>query len=280
MASDPPVAAAPPDELNELRAEVTRLRGELALTRGVLDALPFGVFWKDVDLVYRGVNRCTLQYTGLHDLSRWIGHTDAELSWTPEQTEGFLVDDREVLASRKAKPHIFEAVRDARGQTNWVETFKSPVFDEHGALIGVVGTFRDLTAQKRAEEEALAAQREALQDLATPLLPVADGVIVLPLIGALEPARVARVMETLLAGVVQHRARVAILDITGLQAIDSAAAEGLVRAARAIRLLGAEAIVTGVRAAVAQTLVQLQADLGDVKVLGDLKAGVAHAIAR
>jgi rsbT co-antagonist protein RsbR len=280
MASDLPVAAAPADELTDLRAEVARLQAELRLAHEALNSLPFGVFWKDLDLVYRGVNRFALQYTGMREASSCIGRTDAELPWPPEQTERFIADDREVLARRAAKPHIVEAVRDADGQTSWVETTKAPVFDGEGALLGLVGTFRDLSDQKRAEESALAAQREALQDLATPLLPVADGVIVLPLIGAFEPARAARVMETLLTGVVRHRARVAILDITGLHTIDSAAAEGLVRAAQAIRLLGAAAIITGVRAAVAQTLVELQANLGDITVLGDLKAGIAHAIAR
>ncbi len=78
---------------------------------------------------------------------------------------------------------------------------------------------------------------------------------------------------------VHHRATFAILDITGLHTIDADAAEGLVRAARAIRLLGAEAIVTGVRPGVAQLLVNLGTDLAGLVVLGDLKAGIAHALA-
>ncbi|HEY0133920.1 MAG TPA: STAS domain-containing protein, partial [Nannocystis sp.] len=114
----------------------------------------------------------------------------------------------------------------------------------------------------------------------TPLLPVADGVIVLPLIGSLDPDRAEQVMQALLAGVVEHRATTAILDITGLQTVDTAAAEALMRTARAIRLLGAEAIVTGVRPAVAQTLVALGTELGGLVVLGDLKAGIRHALAR
>ena len=272
-------SAPPDDETASLRAEVARLSAQLRLVNAVLDSLPFGIFWKDLDLVYRGFNRHGLRSTGFKDVSECFGRTDHQMPWTHEQAESYMADDRQVLESREPKPNIIEAVRGASGRTAWVETTKAPLFDADGELIGVAGTFRDITEDKLAEQAALAEQRDALQAMATPLLPVADGVVVVPLIGDLDPARAEQVMQTLLDGVVKHRARVAILDITGLQTIDTAAAAGLLRAARAIRLLGAEAIVTGVRAGVAQTLVDLGTDLGGIVVLGDLKAGIAHAIA-
>ncbi len=275
-------ASAPPDpadELTALRAQVGDLERKLGIVNAVLDALPFGVFWKDRELVYRGCNRIGLAASGLADTAEFVGRTDFELPWNRTQAEAFVADDREVLTRRAAKPHIVESVRDAAGQVSWVETYKAPVFLADGELVGVVGTFRDITQSKLAEQAALNEQHEAMQRLATPLLPVADGVVVLPLIGTLDPGRAAYVMETLLAGVVHHRAKFAILDITGLHTIDTDAAAGLVRAARAIRLLGAEAIVTGVRPGVAQLLVDLGTDLGGLVVLGDLKAGIAHAIA-
>ena len=144
----------------------------------------------------------------------------------------------------------------------------------------MVGTFRDISEQKQAEQANAQEQREVMLQMSTPLLPVADGVVVLPLIGSLDPERAEQVMHALLVGVTEHRATTAILDITGLHTVDTAAAEALVRAARAIRLLGAEAIVTGVRPSVAQTLVALGTELGDLLVLGDLKAGIRHALAR
>ena len=275
-------ASAPPDpadELTALRARVRDLERELGVVHAVLDALPFGVFWKDHELVYRGCNRIGLAVTGLADVNEFLGHTDFEMPWNRTQAEAFVADDRDVLARRAAKPHIIESVRDAAGQVSWVETYKAPVVLADGELVGLVGTFRDITHSKLAERAALNKQHEAMQRLATPLLPVADGVVVLPLIGTLDPGRAAYVMETLLAGVVHHRAAFAILDITGLHTIDAAAAAGLVRAAQAIRLLGAEAIVTGVRPGVAQLLVNLGTDLAGIVVLGDLKAGIAHAIA-
>lgn len=271
-------ADTPSDEVAALRARVADLERELRLAQGVLEAVPFALFWKDRDLVYRGCNRLGFAASGLSDLGSFLGHTDYELPWNREQADAFVADDREVLASRQPKPHIVESLRDAAGRMSWVETYKAPVLDPAGEPIGVLGIFRDITEQKLAEQELADEQRATLLRMATPLLPVADGVIVLPLIGALDPDRAAQMMETLLAGVVEHRARTAILDITGLHTVDVAAAEALVRAARAIRLLGAEAVLTGVRPGVAQILVGLGADLGDLVVLGDLKAGIRHAL--
>ena len=271
--TDPP---APADELAALRAEVADLKQQVGVMQSVLDALPFGLFWKDLDLIYRGGNQPVFAISGLDDGAGFPGRTDADMPWR-EQADSYIADDRQVLARCQAKPHIVESVRDASGQLRWVETFKAPIFDRGGALLGLVGTFRDITEDKLAQN---AAQREALRELATPLLPVADGVVVLPVIGTLDPDRASFVMEALLAGVAHHRARVAIVDITGLHTVDTAAAEGLVRAARAIGLLGAEAVLTGVRPAVARTLVELGTDLGGLVILGDLKAGITHAIAR
>ncbi|HEY0137862.1 MAG TPA: PAS domain-containing protein [Nannocystis sp.] len=281
MPAEPATDAAPADALAASEARAARLEQQVRVMQGVLDALPYGLFWKDLELVYRGCNKLGFAATGLSGSERekFLGRTDFDM-WQREQAEAFTADDREVLARREAKPHIVEAVRDATGATRWVETFKAPVFDAAGELLGVVGTFRDISEQKQAEQASAAEQREAMLRISTPLLPVADGVVVLPLIGELDPERAEQVMHTLLSGVAEHRATTAILDITGLHTIDATAAEALVRAARAIRLLGAEAIVTGVRPAVAQTLVALGAELGDLVVLGDLKAGIRHALAR
>ena len=269
------------DAIVTLKNRVAELERERKLMRGVLDALPQGLFWKDADLVIRGCNKVGRQATGVgDDEARFVGLTDHEMPWDREQAEAFVADDRAVMASRKPRPPTVTTARDASGQTHWIEDSKAPVFDDAGELIGVVGIFQDITEQKLAEQALAAEQREVMLRISTPLLPVADGVGVLPLIGSLDPERAAQVMQALLSGVVEHRATTAILDITGLHTVDTSAAEALMRTARAIRLLGAEAIVTGVRPAVAQTLVALGTELGGLVVLGDLKAGIRHALAR
>lgn len=269
------------DAIATLRSRVSELEGDLRMMLAVLDTLPQGLFWKDANLVIRGCNRIGRQTIGVGaDDAKFIGFTDHDFPWNREQADAFVAEDRAVMASRTAQTPTVSAARDANGETHWIEGSKAPIFDPSGEVIGVLGIFTDVTRQKLAEQAMAAEQRAAILRISTPLLPVADGVIVLPLIGSLAPERAEEVMQALLAGVVEHRATTAILDITGLQTVDTSAAEALVRAARAIRLLGAEAVVTGVRPAVAQTLVALGTELGDLVVLGDLKAGVRHALAR
>lgn len=144
---------------------------------------------------------------------------------------------------------------------------------------------RDLTAQKQAETERLRLQEEvihaqgvALRELSTPLIPIADGVVVMPLIGSLDSARALQVIDALLNGVSERRARIAILDITGVSVVDTQVANGIIRAAQAVKLLGALVLLTGIRPEVAQTLVQLGVDLSGIVTRGSLQDGIGYAL--
>ena len=146
---------------------------------------------------------------------------------------------------------------------------------------------RELTVRTEAErertaltEQILLAQEERIVELSAPLLPIADDVVLMPLIGGLDAARAARILEAATGGASRWRARVVILDITGVTSADAEVAAGLLRAAQALRLLGAEAVITGVRAEVAGALVELGADLGGLVTKGTLKAGIAYAMRR
>ncbi len=142
----------------------------------------------------------------------------------------------------------------------------------------------DLTERKRAAEERarlqdqiIQAQAATLAELSTPLIPISDEVVVMPLIGALDDQRMQHVLEVLLHGVEQRRARMAILDITGVPVVDTHVANGLILAAQAVRLLGARVILTGIRPEVAQTLVGLGVNLGDLITHSTLQSGIAYA---
>lgn len=144
---------------------------------------------------------------------------------------------------------------------------------------------RDMTPFVEAErqrvvlqEQVIAAQRTALRELSTPLIPLADGVLALPLIGTLDVARAQEVMETLLTGVVRQRAHTAILDVTGIRSLDAQAADGLIGVARAARLLGARVILTGVGPELASILVDLNADLTGILTRDTLQSGIADAL--
>jgi rsbT co-antagonist protein RsbR len=152
-----------------------------------------------------------------------------------------------------------------------------------------VAALQDITSRRKDEdarraaavqEEVIRAQASMLAQLSTPLLPLSSRVLLLPVIGEVNAARAAQVVETLTRGVFAHRATTAILDITGTPAVGAEVADMLLRAARAARLLGAQVILTGVRPEVAQALVQLGADLSGLITLGSLQQGVAYALTR
>jgi rsbT co-antagonist protein RsbR len=144
---------------------------------------------------------------------------------------------------------------------------------------------RDLTERKQVEAERAAAQqqvidaqREALRELSTPLIPIAEGVVIMPLIGSIDSLRAQMVMEALLEGVARHRAHSVILDITGVQVVDTQVANTFISAAQAVRLLGAQVIMSGIQPAIAQTLVQLGVDLSGIITVSSLQAGIAHTL--
>lgn len=137
--------------------------------------------------------------------------------------------------------------------------------------------------ETRVEErtrEIVRMQQERVRELATPLIPLLDNVVIMPLIGMIDPERAQQVMETLLAGVQAHRATMAIMDITGVRGMDSQVAQALLQAARATRLLGTQVIVTGVQPQIAQTLVQLGISMDGIVTRSTLQSGIADALRR
>jgi rsbT co-antagonist protein RsbR len=141
----------------------------------------------------------------------------------------------------------------------------------------MVGIWQDISDKKDAE---LIIQRQAasLTELSTPLIPITKDVVLMPLIGTMDSHRASLVIETLLDGINKSKARFAILDITGVSVVDTQVANSLLKAAKSVRLLGADVILTGIRPDVARTLVELGADMGDLVTCSTLRAGVAHAM--
>ncbi|AKT42242.1 STAS domain-containing protein [Chondromyces crocatus] len=157
---------------------------------------------------------------------------------------------------------------------------------ETGEPIALASVTQDLTEQKRAQaeqtrltEELIRAQAMALELLSTPLIPISDDVVVMPLIGTVDSRRAQQVMENLMQGVVSLRCHTVILDITGVSTVDSAVADALLRAAKGVSLLGARTVLTGISPQVAQTLVGLGIDLHGIITHGTLQSGIAWATA-
>lgn len=124
-------------------------------------------------------------------------------------------------------------------------------------------------------ESVISRQREEMVELSTPVVQLWDGILGLPLIGTLDTARTQTVMETLLATIAYNRAEIAILDITGVPAIDTQMAQHLLKTVAAARLMGAECIISGIRPQIAQTMIELEINLGEVRT----RATMAEALA-
>lgn len=141
----------------------------------------------------------------------------------------------------------------------------------------------DLEDSKRELEEKLAtirAQRDAIRELGTPIVDAWEGTLVVPLIGTLDEHRARDVGEMLLQRVSASRARWVLLDLTGVLLIDSVIAQHLLDLERAVSLLGARCLVTGIRPGTASALIGLGVDLGDVTALRSLKEGLRYCIAQ
>jgi DNA-binding response OmpR family regulator/anti-anti-sigma regulatory factor len=133
-------------------------------------------------------------------------------------------------------------------------------------------------ARAALQEQVLAAQREKVVELSSPLIPITDWLVVIPLIGTMDIERAQRAMVVALRGAAERRARVVILDITGIRALDADVANMLVKTGDGLRVLGAQAVITGIAPAVAQTLVKLDISLGTLVTMATLQDGIAYAM--
>jgi predicted ATPase/GAF domain-containing protein/anti-anti-sigma regulatory factor len=135
-------------------------------------------------------------------------------------------------------------------------------------------------ARAALQEEVIRVQRERLSELSAPMIPITEKVMVMPLIGTMDAARAEQIAKAALHGAAATRAAVLIVDITGITQFDRSLATAVVQTASALRLLGAEVVVTGVRPEVAQALVRLNEPLGLVATMGTLQSGIRHALER
>jgi rsbT co-antagonist protein RsbR len=126
-------------------------------------------------------------------------------------------------------------------------------------------------------ERVIREQQEAIRVLSTPVLQVRERLLILPIIGVIDPQRARQLTEQLLRGIRMNRAKVVVIDITGVPVMDETVANHLVQTVEAARLLGATVIITGLSPEIAQTLVTIGVDLGKMNTVGDLQGGIEEA---
>ena len=139
---------------------------------------------------------------------------------------------------------------------------------------------RDLVDRLQEASAAQAQMREAIQELSTPIIPLYTGVLAVPLVGRVDSQRAQALTEAMLEAIAREQAELVLLDITGVAVVDTNVANHLLQTARAAALLGSQVVLVGISAEVAQTLVQLGLDLGQLVTLSNLQSGLEFALSR
>jgi len=166
--------------------------------------------------------------------------------------------------------------RHKDGRWRWAHDDVALSRDAEGQVVELIGYWQDVTDRVVADQK-LRQQAETLRELSTPLIPISDRVVAMPLIGVMDSHRAQQVLTTLLDGIGRTSAAVAIIDITGVALVDTHVASALIQSAKAAQLMGAQVVITGIRPEVAQILVALQLDLGGIVTRGNLQSGIAYA---
>jgi rsbT co-antagonist protein RsbR len=201
---------------------------------------------------------------------------------------------RSALELLKGHPEVVDALRRALGgQESRTVTTPSPGVQleswymplrRGGDVHGATGIALDASDRVRAERELrdklelIERQSSTIRALATPVIQVWDQVLCLPVIGIVDSARTAEMMQGLLESIVREQARYAIVDLTGVEVVDTSTADHLIQLFRAARVLGVEGILCGIRPAVAQTIVALGLELGSVKTMRSLRDALKWCI--
>ncbi len=166
---------------------------------------------------------------------------------------------------------------------NWFIPIEDPNDPSSSIVLGVtldVSTMTRAQAELESKLDQITKQEDVIRSLSTPIIEVWEGVLALPMVGLVDSSRTAELMDTLLQRMVESHAGFAILDLTGVDVVDTHVANNLVKLVNAIKLLGAEGIVSGLKPNVAQTIVTLGVDLSRVVTTRNLRAALALCIGR
>ncbi len=137
---------------DKVEERTLELRERKQFLQTVLDAFPLSIFWKDLDSVYLGCNRIFLRDAGLESTQEVIGKTDYDLVWGKTEAEIYRADDQAIIASNIEKTGIIEPLLQANGNRIWIETNKIPLRNSDGEVLGILGTYHDVTIRQEAEE--------------------------------------------------------------------------------------------------------------------------------
>jgi rsbT co-antagonist protein RsbR len=197
-----------------------------------------------------------------------------ELSRT-RAAQGFTFDETATFVFSIKRP-IFDVLRSAYGAD--AQGLAAEIWLVTELLDGL--GLQTAKTYQRSREDVINRQQQDLLEISTPVVKLWDGILALPVIGTLDSARTQVVMETLLQRIVEVEAEIAIIDITGVPTVDTLVAQHLLKTVTAIRLMGADCIISGIRPQIAQTIVHLGVELGAVATKATLADALALAMKR
>jgi rsbT co-antagonist protein RsbR len=217
--------------------------------------------------VASGTDIRTPEWNDVKSLLSEISQSRARQGFSPTETATFVLSLKQPLFTRIRT----EMAKDpaALADATWAAT---TLLDKLGLLT--------MEVYQKGREGVIQRQQEELLELSTPVVRLWDNVVAVPLIGTLDSARTQVVMENLLQEIVNLGAAIAIIDITGVPTVDTLVAQHLLKAVAAARLMGADCIISGIRPQIAQTIVHLGVDLGDVVTKATLADAFALALKR
>ena len=278
--------------------DVTEQKRTEQLHRAVIDVLPSGIIAMTPDGKLPIYNRAAEQYASRdQDL---LG-TDISSVFGIFRTDGFTPFPNEEMPLTRAiageeAPEAELIIRNSRYVGDrWLRVTGAPIRDESGAVIAGMVITHDVTAQRAIEQELRATNaqlseseqgkaaaidelRGTIGDMENPILEVWDDVLVMPIIGVVDSRRTIDMVQRLLVEVARAQAGFVIVDLTGVEVVDTRTADHLIKLVRKVEIVGARCVLTGIRPAVSETLVDIGVDFSRVTTLRNLKHGLKEAI--
>ncbi len=278
--------------------DVTARKQTEQLHRAVIDTLPAGIIAMTPDGKFPIYNHAANRFAGRAPEVHGGDLTQAFGVFKTDGTTPFPNDELPLLRALSGEegPEAEMIVRNSHlEQDCWVHVNGTPIRDDAGKIIAGMVVFHDITRQRTLEQELrkrneqLAASEEgktvlidrlrySIDELSNPILEIWDDVLAMPIIGVVDSRRTADMVQRLLAEVARTQASFVIIDLTGVEIVDTRTADHLIKLIRKVELVGARCVLTGIRPAVAETLVDIGVDFGRLTTLRNLKHGLREAL--
>jgi PAS domain S-box-containing protein len=265
----------------QLNQSLQRVHDVTAQQNAMLDSTAVGIAFL-VDRKFEWVNQRMEELFGYTSVE--LQDQSIEILYPSRQDYEELGEEAYSLLTQGERYNTERQMKRKDGSLFWC-TFAGRAVNPDNLSQGTIWILEDVTERKTAEKEreqlqqaVIEAQRETLKELSTPIIPITDQVIVMSLIGSIDSMRARDITRSLLAGISEHRAKVVILDVTGVGLMDTGIVNHLNKTIQAARLKGAHTIVTGISDAVAESIVELGIDWSSIETLRDLQTGLVAAL--